>query len=140
MTNQEKIRWLGQYRKSDLSINRKVEEISRWRERAEKITPSLTGMPQDGGEDKIQSAVDHIWELQQEVNRDIDDLIMLRRSIEEAIASVENETLRILLEYRYIDGKKWEQIAVDMNYCWQHIHKLHSRALHAIECDTKSVI
>ena len=32
--------------------------------------------------------------------------------METAIATVEDKTLQLLLQYRYIDGMTWEQIAV----------------------------
>jgi len=47
--NQAKIAWLNRYRKLDAEINRKCEELSRWRSRAEKITPALSKAPGGGG-------------------------------------------------------------------------------------------
>ena len=101
--------------------------------RAEKITPSLTGMPQDGGEDKIQSTVEHIWELEQEIDQKTDALIDLRRKIEEAIQSIPDETERLVIEYKYIDNKGWEQIAIDLHYTYRHITRMHGWAIQKIE-------
>ena len=39
--NEQKIRYLSRYRKIDRQIDQLLEEQSRWRERALKITPTL---------------------------------------------------------------------------------------------------
>lgn len=147
ITNRDKINWLKKYRLIDLEISRKLEERDLWRARAEKITPSLTGMPQGGGEDQIQSAVEHIWELDQEIDQKTDALIDLRRKIEEAIQSIPDETERLVIEYKYIDNKRWEQIAIDLHYTYRHITRMHGRAIQKIEvpkdvleCPTHPVI
>jgi len=67
-------------------------------------------------------------------------LIQTLDEIARAIYAVEDSTLRQLLIERYIIGNKWEQIALNMGYSWQHVHKVHSRAIdtvkRAIVCDT----
>ena len=42
---------------------------------------------------------------------------------------MEDEREKDLLTYRYLRGLKWEEVAVRMDYSWQHTHKVHSRAL-----------
>ena len=49
-------------------------------------------------------------------------------AIETAIATLE-PTARTLLRYRYVDGMKWEDICVKMNYSWRQTHRLHGDAL-----------
>lgn len=131
MTNQEKIQYLSRFLCLDRRIERKCEELSRWRERATKITPTLSDMPKSpsSGADSIQTAVEHIIELESEINADIDQLTDTRREIQEAIQTVKDEKLQLLLEYRYIDGMTWEQIAVKMEYSYMHICRLHGKAL-----------
>lgn len=41
-------------------------------------------------------------------------------------------TYQTVLEKRYLCFSAWEQIAVDMNYSIQHIHRMHSAALKEI--------
>jgi RNA polymerase sigma factor (sigma-70 family) len=52
--------------------------------------------------------------------------------IETAIANLP-EPERDLMRLRYIDGKTWERIAVDLNYSWQHLHKIHAKTLRKLE-------
>lgn len=48
--------------------------------------------------------------------------------IEQAIEVLDPDA-RTLLRYRYIDGLKWEEICVKMNYSWRSVHRLHAAAL-----------
>ena len=131
LTNQEKIQYLSRHKNLDRRIERKCEELSRWRERATKITPTLSDTPKSpsSGADSIQTAVEHIIELESEINADIDQLTDTRREISEAIQTVKDEKLQLLLEYRYVDGMTWDQIAVKMEYSYMHICRLHGKAL-----------
>ena len=43
------------------------------------------------------------------------------------------KTYYILLTERYIDGKTWEQIAVDIGYTIRHVWRLHGEALNRME-------
>lgn len=49
----------------------------------------------------------------------------------EQIYNLGNEKLSSVLAYRYIDGLKWEQIAVKMGYSYRNVIKLHGKALGA---------
>ncbi len=131
--NQAKIDWLNRYRKLDKEMGRKCEELSHWRSRATKITPALTGMPGGGAAgDRIQDAVEKIVALEGEINVEIDRLLQVRGEIEKAIKTVPDDTLRTLLELRYIDGLTWEKIAVKLDKSYQWICELHGRALKKI--------
>lgn len=49
-------------------------------------------------------------------------------AVETAITALD-PVARTLLRYRYIDGMKWEDICVKMNYSWRQTHRLHGEAL-----------
>jgi predicted transcriptional regulator len=132
MTNKEKKAWLKRYTAIDRQIKNKTDELSMWRSRATKITPTYSGLPKGGGGDRIQTAVDNICRLEDEINAEIDRLIITRAEINEAIAKVEDERLREVLTLRYIQGKSWEWIAVEMHYNYRWVTKLHGKALSEI--------
>ena len=136
MTSQEKKAWLGRYRQLDQRIGQLAEEISLWRSRAQKITPSYEGQPRGGGEDRLQSAVEMILQLEKEADREIDALVGLKGEIHRAIRTVEDPTLRLLLEYRYIHGLTWEQVAERMGYDQRWVYRLHGKALNCLEVQT----
>ena len=56
-----------------------------------------------------------------------------RKEIESTINQIKSEKLRTLLRYRYIHGKTWEQIAVDMNYTWRRVYQVHGDAIKVID-------
>lgn len=145
--NEQKIRYLSRYRRLNERIDRLLEEQSRWRERALKITPTLSQAP-GGGESgsPIERPMDKVLEIDVEINREIDEMQIARKEIRETLNQLEDESLKLLMEYRYIDGMTWEQIAVKMHYGFQWVCKLHGRALNclrikeAIESDTHPVV
>ena len=48
------------------------------------------------------------------------------------IMQVDNSTYRQLLVMRYLNGKTFERIAVEMNFSWRQVHRIHGRALIAV--------
>ena len=143
MQYQEKIRFLQRYRTNELEIERLDEEIMRWSSKACKITPSYAGMPNVGGtSDKIQDAVEAISILQEELAQLVVDGIELRHKIESCIDAIQDPRHRQLLRYRYIDCKKWEQIAVLMNYNYRWVLRMHKIAIKnlAIESHMKNLL
>lgn len=128
--NELKIRYLSRYRRMSKRIDRLLEEQSRWREMALKITPVLSQTP-GGGESgsPIERPMDKVLEIDEEINREIDELQTVRQEIRAALNQLEDENLKLLMEYRYIDGLTWEQIAVKMNYCWRQVCRKHGQAL-----------
>ncbi|MEG1965618.1 MAG: DUF1492 domain-containing protein [Oscillospiraceae bacterium] len=95
-----------------------------------KCTSSLSQQISGGSrEDKIQTAVEMIDSLRDEIKEQIQNLILEKQKLDNAINSVEDNTLQLLLEYRYIDGLKFENIAEKMSYSWRWILNLHGKAL-----------
>lgn len=128
--NELKIRYLSRYRRLNERIDRLLEEQSRWRERALKITPTLSQAP-GGGESgsPIERPMDKVDELERKITQAIDELADIRMEIEAVLGQLEDDTLRKLMEYRYIDGLTWEQVAEKMHYSWRHTCRLHGEAL-----------
>lgn len=133
MTNQEKIQFLRRYRQILHRIALLQKDLIAWREVGEKITPSLTGMPQ-GGENapRVEQAAVMIADTEKEINARIYQLSGIYRKIEDAISGMEDVTLQNILHRRYIQGQKWEEIAVDMHYSYMHVCRLHGQALEKI--------
>ena len=130
MTNREKIDYLKQYKNLDKYINHLIEDAERLRTRAEKITPTLTGLPQGGdGENQRELAICKLVDLNNEIDEKINLYVDLGREIRGNIDSVPDVILRTILLLKYIEGLTWEQIAVDLQYSWRNVHYLHSRAL-----------
>jgi DNA-directed RNA polymerase specialized sigma subunit len=130
-TNQDKIKYLKRYVILDREIDRKLEEVARLRSKLTRIMPIYSTEPKGGGSirGKTEGIIAKIVDLEKEIDADVDRLISIRDNIKAIIEAVEDDRERLLLQYRYLDGKTFEKIAVEMNYSWRQIHRLHSRAL-----------
>lgn len=49
------------------------------------------------------------------------------------IEQLEDEGEKDVLTYRYIKFMKWQDICSQMGYSWQHIHRIHMRALGSLK-------
>lgn len=135
MTSQEKKEYLLGYQRINQRVNCLLLEQQRWRELATRVSPNLSGMPGEGKGGGTQGAISKIVDLETEINAEIDKLVEKRKEIEGIIRAVEDNILRTLLEYRYINGKKWEEIALMMGYDYRYILKIHGKALSLLPSD-----
>lgn len=126
--------YLSQARFLDERINSKIQQVTSLNELATKCTSTLSDMPHNPNKSNstMADAVCKIIDLQEEINRDIDRLVDLKREIMKVIKAVPDVEYQTILEKRYLCFISWEQIAVDMNYSIQHIHRMHSKALKEI--------
>lgn len=74
----------------------------------------------------VQQQVERIAE---KIDRQLGRCLTLRDEIEVAIDSLDDPTERLLMRKRYIEGKRWEQVAVEMNYSINHIWRWHGNIL-----------
>lgn len=122
---------------------RKYQEIKRERvqlqQRLEEVEAALyspkaqppTGMPFSVSKPEgsaLENLSNYHMELQERYRAKLDELAAEQLEIEKAIEPLD-AVFRMLLRYRYIDGLKWEEVCIKMNYSWRQTHYLHGRAL-----------
>lgn len=131
INNRDKIKYLKRYINLDREIDRKLEEVARLRSKLTRVTEVFTAEPRGGGSiyGKTEEILAKIVDLEKEIDADVDRLVAVRDSIKSIIEAVEDDRERLLLQYRYLDGRTFEWIAAKMNYSWRQIHRLHSQAL-----------
>ena len=93
-------------------------------------TSKMDGMPRGGsGENYVLEAkMDREAEVRRlyyEKKAQLDAQLL---EIEKVIETLES-TERTLMRLRYIDGYKWERVAVEIGYSWQQTHRIHAAAL-----------
>lgn len=133
MTTKEKKEYLKRYRKIDREVNQLLMEKDEILSLGIKITPTYSDMPKGMGEsNKIQSTIEKLEAQEEKINKKIDLLYAVKEDIEKALHTVEDDTLKLLLRYRYINGLTWEKIAVTMNYDYRWILRLHGKALNKL--------
>lgn len=127
MTKKEVIEYLKSYQALNQSINQKLDELSRLRALAEKSTSVLSGMPK-GFNDREEIYAKMI-DLSAEIDGEIDKYVDKRAEIETVIEQVEDEKIKTILKYRYINGLTIEQTAEKMELSGKTIKRLTDKAV-----------
>lgn len=117
-------------------IRAKEERIENWRQIAESITAQIR--PDSAGSSlpskKVEDCACNIVDLQNEIKEEIAALVQAEREVGKFIRDAPlDETDRFIMELRYLNYKKWEEIAVELNYAYRWIMRRHKRAIVVLE-------
>lgn len=131
MKNKEIKTYLSKAYRINHRINSKLEQISSLHDLATKATSTISDMPGSATRNihRMEDIIVKIMTLEEEINKDIDELVDLKTDITHLIKQLDNHEYQIILEERYLCFKKFENISVDMGYSIQHIFRLHDQAL-----------
>ncbi len=127
--NEKKKEYLWGYQREMRQLKRLEEELAELR--LSKMCPSVIqdGMPHASGGGDLSGYMVQVDRLERKIQKARYKRIRKFKEIRDRIERLEDENEKDVLAYRYILGKKWEDIAVKMGYTWQHIHRIHSNAL-----------
>lgn len=119
---------LREYRNISKEIGILQDELARLKSQL-LTAPQPDGMPHsnyktDRFADMMAKIIDLDIYLYQRLNR----LYDCQKEVEEAIEALPSLE-RSLMRLRYIEGKRWEEIAVELGYSWNRVHHYHKRAL-----------
>lgn len=127
--------YLQQISRLDRMINNKLAEISQLRELAMSVS-AITNeerVKTTPNFDKIGTAYCKIAEMEEKLDKLIDEYVDKKNLIISQIDGIENETYYEILFARYIEKKTFEKIADEMTYSFRNVTRLHGRALHDFE-------
>ena len=127
--------YLQQISRLDRMINNKLAEISQLRELAMSVSAvkNEERVQTTPNFDKIGTAYCKIEEMEEKLDKLIDEFVDKRNLIISQIDKIENETYYEILFARYIEKKTFEKIADEMTYSWRQVIRLHGRALQEFE-------
>lgn len=122
--------YLRQLHRLELCIEQRQEELNRLRELigcstidyGERVQTSLSA-------DSIPNEVIRRAELEADISRKIERFLQLKHKIINEIQLLDNAVYVNILYKRYVEYKSLEEIAVEMNYSYIHIKRLHGYAL-----------
>lgn len=134
--NEKKKEFLMSYQKEKRRVRRLEEQLEELRRN--KMSPSVTndGMPHGTDKKDLSDYAVKVDEIEQEMVAARYSRICAFQEVQERVEAMEDEREKDLLTYRYLRNLSWEKIAVEMDYSWQHLHKIHARALRNFKtCD-----
>lgn len=123
--------WLLRAKRLDEEIEQLLETRDAEKARVTKITQTLSGSVVQSSKDPHK--FDRLVELELEIDRAVDELIRTKAEVLSGIMKLEDGRHRKILRLRYIDGKTFEEIAVDIKYSWKQTRRLHAAALVKME-------
>lgn len=127
--NEEKKEYLKSYQRSVKREQDILDEIQRLR--LEKMFPSVIndGMPHSSSQTDLSDYIVIIDEMIEDLKQERLKRAKRKQEIEHRIRQMKDEDEQRVLRLRYIKGMKWEEIAVEMDYKWAQIHRIHAKAL-----------
>ena len=119
------------------SIPRIEKSIKRKKRQLLEIREIMYCVPALSNDEKVQmsvvnrgmSVVDSALDLEQKLHEDCVKLLNLKNEAYDIIRDIKDDRERELMELRYIDGLRWEKIALEMNYSHRWVTRLHGRIL-----------
>ena len=122
--------YLRQLRRLEVCIEQRQEELNRLRELigcnaidyGERVQTSPSA-------DSIPNEVIRRAELEADISRKIERFLQLKHKIINEIQSLDNAVYVSILYKRYVEYKSLDEIAVEMNYSYRQVLRLHGMAL-----------
>lgn len=129
---------MNRARRIDREISQLLELQQHTRDRLTNITQTLTADIVSGSHDPHR--FDKLAELESEINNKIDDLVAVKTEIYRTLCKLPDRNQRLVLIAYYLDMTTWEQIAVNMNYSYQHIMWIRKKAIEEVDALIKDKI
>lgn len=131
--NRLKMQYLMRYIDSKRRARAILNEIRNLEDLATKVTVTFNDMPGGGGaDDQLGAIVSHIIDLKADMVTQAKTMKAEQQIVQAVIDAVDDPDQRHLLRLRYINGYKWERVAVEMNYSFRHTLRIHGAALAAV--------
>lgn len=127
--NEIKKEYLRGYERAQRQMQRHEERMRELRLNRLPSGINMDGMPHAHNQSDLSS---YAVLMEQEEEKYIQaryQRIQKCKEITDKIELMENENEKDVLVYRYIRLMKWEDICVKMERSWQHVHRIHAKAL-----------
>ena len=134
--------YLEQYRHAELLLERVREEYRKELETTDSIRSALdnSGVPSGQASKQVEVRAMRLAEKAERLAKAETDALSMRQKVFDLITNIEGIKGKILYE-RYINLKKWEDVAEAVCYEERHTRRLHDDALriveHVLKCPTR---
>ena len=126
--------YLNRVRRQNYILKQTEKELNEIR--ADILTLRASSLSEHVSGSKNSDTADKYIRLEsymEKVNAEWDKLIDMRNAAKDLIGAMPDPMHRDILYARYINGQRWEDIAMDMHYSWKGIFKLHGQALRVFD-------
>lgn len=108
-----------------------LDKLQELRNLAQKVTPAYSQSPGggSGNTQKLEISVAKIIEQEKIIAECCNELCAQLAEVRALVALLPMGPMRLVMQRRYLNYQKWEQIAAELHYSWQNVHRLHSKAL-----------
>ena len=112
-------------------VQSKLQQIERLRSMASRVTSNTANEPVSHTRDvtEMQDAVIRIMEEEEILKTRIKMLMDVKEQIRDVIEQVDDVTLQLILEKRYLLYESIKEIAADLGYTYRWTEKKHKKAL-----------
>lgn len=127
--NERKKEYLKGYIYSVRKAQRLKEQMDELR--SQQMFPSVNhdGMPQGNAHSDLSGYMARLDALISQLEHEQALAVQQYREIHDRIHQMQEGAEKEVLIRRYLMGRTWEQIAVEMNYTYRHVTRLHGAAL-----------
>lgn len=129
--------YLLQARLMDMAINAKQAQILELRKHSPQSSGILSFSRSADGKSSAISAAERLVEKlaleEEKLNAMIDEYVDKKNEIAAFIARIEDIEMRTLLEYHYLCGESWENVADKMYISIRNVYYLHKKAIAILE-------
>lgn len=129
--SQQAKEYFAQIRKTDRLIHRLDSTIATLRS---SLTSTGSQLKQDkvqtsGPKNTLEETIAKIMSLEDDINTRIDELVTMKKEAFSMISKVPDLDQQNVLVGRYIQLKKWEDLAAEFEYTTQWLFEIHGKAL-----------
>lgn len=127
----EKQKILQRYFLLRMEVRRLEGELERVISLAERVSPSYAPAPGGGSGNRIAKAVERLVDARERLAAEVVRCEAQQAQAMALMESVADVKLRLVLQYRYCDGMRWEEIAQRLHYDPRHVRRLHDEGIEA---------
>ncbi|RLK63168.1 DUF1492 domain-containing protein [Atopobacter sp. AH10] len=132
-------KYLKQIQQLDREIDRKICEKNKIYAslfKSSKYQPDLVSKSRSS---RLDDTYAKIIDLSNEIDSMVDRLVDMKVKVTRLIDQLEDRRNRAVLSYRYVAGKRWEEIAEIMGYEVRWVYRLHGQALKEFDKITRNL-
>ena len=106
-----------------------LEQIEQLRTDAESVSINLDGMPRNNGQTSFEKLAIQLAETESKLTEEMSGLWSETMKAHNLIGQLSSPQRQRILTKRYLNGQRWEEIAYEMHFSWQHCFRVHGMAL-----------